>query len=206
MAGINVDLKIDKCLQQIIDIFKRRHDRKEDFVKDVSDDLDAIHKIIMTLNNLFLALAGGFADKKITTNNKSLIKHVEETNKYLQRQDLLPHLEKGIGVIEAMAYNQDFKNKKYREIISALRSLKRRLEEYRKELGRGGITGVGMMKEWNLMTLCQKAYELTSGGGEIQYTIEEMAEQVLRNHDSDLSDNIYKLIGKINTLAKILII
>ncbi|HEC36710.1 hypothetical protein LCGC14_0517730 [marine sediment metagenome] len=206
MSIVNVKFNVDKCLKAIDDIFKRRRDRKENFVQDVSDSLDAIHEIIKTMNNIFLMLVGNFTNKKVTSNSKRLSKLIEETNKYLSIQDLLPKLQDGIGIIEGVAKDQRFKDKKYSIIKSDLLDLKKRVEEYREELGKGGITGVGMKEEWNLMTLIEKVNGIDNTPVMEQAPIEKIAKRVQYNFNSDLSDDIYRLIGKIRIQAKIFVI
>ena len=57
------------------------------------------------------------------------------------------------------------------------------------------------MEQWNLETLCEKATGCNYGGGKIADSLEEIAEEVRRNNDFDISDDISRLIGTIRPKA-----
>jgi len=118
----------------------------------------------------------------------------------------LPLLEGCIGAISATSVDSRLKRRAYRDIVSTLRSLAARLQLYRDLFGRGGMTGVGQSQDWNLETLCERALGYQYGGGKIEIPIEDMAEEVLRNHDFDVSDNIHRLIGKARIQAQALVV
>lgn len=207
--SVKVDLGIAETVRTVDKILLRRRNRKSealaDFVANLSDGLEASSEIIKTLDNIFIELVRGFASKTITGDQTLLDAHVEETRKYLTSRDLLPRLEDCIGVISAASVDSRMKDRTFRDIVSTLRSLTARLQLYRDQLGRGGVTGVGQTQEWNLETLCERSLKYEYGGGKIDITIADMAEEVLRNQDFDVSDNIHRLIGKARTQAKTLI-
>ena len=156
------------------------------------------------MDNLFIELVKGFSSVEITNVPALLSSHVEETRKYLSRRELLPRLEECIGAIKTSSLDSRLKSQDHRELVLALRSLASRLQFYRDKLGRGAITGVGQTEDWNLETLCERALGYQYGGGKLALAVEEIAEEVFRNHDFDVSDNIHRLIGTVRTHAKAL--
>jgi hypothetical protein len=196
---VKIDLGIEGCLRFVDDVVSRRDKRKENFLDNLNDDLEVISKVISTLDNLFIDLAGGFANKDVVENPVRLQAHVEETFKYLRRRELLPILEERLGALNTAAYDERLQSKVHREMVLSLRSLVRRLAQYRDELGRGTMTGVGQKQDWNLVTLreCAQGYRQ-----DIPVAIQDVAEEVLRNHDFDLSDNIHRLVGALRQHIK----
>lgn len=206
--SVKVDLGIAETVRVVDEMLSRRRNHRSealaDFVANLCDGLDASSEIVKALDNIFIELVRGFASKTITGDQTLLNTHIEETRKYLTGRNLLPRLEDCIGVISAASVDPLMRDRAYRDIVSTLRSLTNRLQFYRDQLGRGGITGVGQTREWNLETLCERSLKYQYGGGKIDITIEDMAEEVLRNHDFDVSDNLHRLIGKARTQAKTL--
>ena len=206
--SLKVDLGIAEVVRSVDEIFARRQNRKTealaDFVSNLSDDLDVCSEILKALDNSFIQLVRGFSSAKITIDAALLGSHVEETRKYLSRRDLLPRLEECIGAIKTASLDSRLKSPDHRELVLALRSLASRLQFYRDKLGRGAVTGVGQTENWNLETLCERALGYQYGGGKLALAVEEIAEEVFRNHDFDVSDNIHRLIGIVRTQAKAL--
>ncbi len=206
--SVKVDLGIAEVVRSVDAIFARRHNRKTealaDFASNLSDDLDVCSEIVKALDNLFIELVRGFSSAEITNVPALLSSHVEETRKYPRRRQLLPRLEECIGAIKAASLDSRLRSQDQRELVLALRSLVSRLQFYRDKLGRGAITGVGQTEDWNLETLCERALGYQYGGGKLALAIEEIAEEVFRNHDFDVSDNIHRLIGTVRTHAKAL--
>jgi hypothetical protein len=204
--SLKVDLGIAETVGAVDAIIARWQNREtevlSDFLSNLDDALDATTKIVNKLDDLFVDLVRGFADREIIDNQVLLQTHVKETRKYLQKRDLLPRLEQCIGAISGAAVDPRLAGRAYREMVSTLRSLVARLTEYRNQLGRGGITGVGQLEHWNLETLCEHALGYQYGGGTIKKATDEIAEEVLRNHDFDLSDSVHRLIGKARIHAK----
>ena len=189
-------------------IFARRRDRKAealtDFASNLSDDLDVCSEIVKALDSLFIELVNGFSSPRITNDPALLSSHVDETRKYLKRRELLPRLEECIGTIKTASLDSRLKSQDHRDLVVALRSLASRLQFYRDKLGRGAITGVGQTEDWNLETLCERALGYQYGGGGLALAVEEIAEEVFRNHDFDVSDNIYRLIGRVRAQGRAL--
>ena len=207
--SIKVDLGIAEVIKSVDAIIARRHDRKAeslaDFASNLFDDLDVCSEIVKALDNLFIEIVRGFSRPQITSVQSLLNDHVEETRKYLSRRDLLPRLEECIGAIKTASLEPRLKPQENRELVLALRSLASRLQFYRDKLGRGAITGVGQTEDWNLETLCERALGYQYGGGKLALAVDEIAEEVFRNHDFDVSDNIHRLIGTVRTHAKVLV-
>jgi hypothetical protein len=206
--SVKVDLGIADVLRAVDAILDRRRNRKTealtDFASNLSDDLDVCSKIVNALDSLFIELVRGFSNPRITHDPALLGGHVEETREYLTRRDLLPRLEECIGGIKASSLDPRLKSQDHRELVLTLRSLASRLKFYRDELGKGAITGVGQTQDWNLETLCERALGYQYGGGMLALEVEEIAEEVFRNHDFDVSDNIHRLIGTARAQAKAL--
>lgn len=207
--SVKVDLGIAELVRAVDGILTRRHNRNTealaDFASNLSDDLDACSKIVKGLDDLFIELVTGFSSAKITHDPALLSAHVEETRKYLSRRELLPKLEECIGAIKAASLDSRLKGGEHRKLVLALRSLASRLQLYRDNLGRGAHTGVGQTEDWNLETLCERALGYQYGGGRLALAVEEIAEEVFRNHDFDVSDNIHRLIGTVRTQAQKLV-
>lgn len=197
---VKVDLGIDTCISTVNEILSRRRNRKENLMSNLSEELVVISEIVKTLDNLFIDLARGFANNNITENPTLLQAHIDETYKYLTRRELLPLLEKHIGIISGAAVDPRLRGRNYREMVSVLISITGKVNVYREKLGRGGITGVGQMEEWNLQTLCERAQG--SNYNVETVPIENIALGVLSNHNFDLSDSIHQLIGKACLHAK----
>lgn len=203
--SLNIDLGIAECIRVVNDIISRG---TTDLKNEIINDVDIILEVINTLDNIFIELVKGFADKTITQNLYLLKEYTRETEDFLMRRELLPVLEEHITILRNVASYEDerfhvLKRGKYREIVSSLRSLVKRLEEYRNALGTGITSAPGLKEEWNLMTLIEKA----KGGGAgsfIDMSIEEIAEEIIRNHDIDLSDSISRLVGKVRYRVRIL--
>jgi len=206
--SVKVDLGIAEVVRSIDAIIARRHNRKTDalanFASNLSDDLDVCSEIVKALDDLFIELIRGFSSAEITKDPELLKSHVEETRNYLRQRKLLPRLEECIGAIKTASLDSRLKSRDHRELVLALRSLASRLQFYRAKLGRGAVTGVGQTEDWNLETLCERALGHQYGGGKLALTVEEIAEEVFRNHDFDVSDNIHGLIGVVRTHAKAL--
>jgi hypothetical protein len=188
---VSVDVGIGECVQVLDSIAARRASRKESYLSNLCDDLEAATTIINTLDNLFIELVLGFKDPRVVEDQVALGAHLEETMKYLSIRQLLPALERLTGSIMGAAQNKRLK--RFKDLVSTLEDLVRALEAYREELGRGRITGVGQKQEWNLMSLweCAKGYREKE-----EVSLAEMAEQVHRNHDFALSDRIHTLAGQ----------
>jgi len=201
LPNVNVDIGIGECVSSVDKILTRRHQRAADYFADLVDDLEAVSEIVNTLDNLFIELIRGFESSNLLQNKNKLNVHLEETMKYLTKRELLKPLEDFIGNIEAAAYTKKLKPKKYRDLVSALRSISKRLNEYREQLGRGAITGVGQMKDWNLMTLWERGNDVLKDRFEWRDLL-EIAEEVHRNQDFGLSDSIHRLIGQAKGHAK----
>jgi len=205
---VKVDVGIAEAIRAIDEIVARRQSRKTkalaDFAAILSDDLDVCSEIVKTLDSLFIKLVRGFSDVKITNDPSLLSSHVRETREYLSRRELLPRLEECIGAIKTASKDSRLKSRDHSELVSTLRSLASRLEFYRNKLGRGAMTGVGQTEDWNLETLCEHALGCQYGGGKLTLAIEEIAEEVFRNQDFDISDNIHRLIGTVRAQAKVL--
>jgi hypothetical protein len=206
--SVKIDLGIAEVVRSVDAIFARRHNRKTealaDFASNLSDDLDVCSEIVKALDNLFIELVRGFSSAEITNVPALLSGHVEETRKYLSRRELLPRLEECIGAIKTASLDSRLKSQDHRALVLALRSLASRLQFYRDKLGMGAITGVGQTEDWNLETLCERALGYQYGGGKLALAVEAIAEEVFRNHDFDVSDNIHRLIGTVRTHAKAL--
>ncbi len=198
-SSLKVDLGIADVVRVVDEILTRRHNRSTEalagFASNLSDDLDVCSEIVKALDGLFIELVRGFSSTNITHDPALLSAHVEETRKYLSRRDLLPRMEECIGAIKAASLDSRLKSGDHRELVLALRSLASRLQLYRDNLGKGAVTGVGQTEDWNLETLCERALGYQYGGGRLASPVEEIAEEVFRNHDFDVSDNIHRLIG-----------
>lgn len=199
---VNVEVGIANCVQVVDSILSRRKNRKEDFLHDLRDDLEAVSEIVSTLDNLFIDLVMGFTNKKIISDPELLQDHIRSSRDYLTKRELLRRFEELQGTISGAAYTQKLRSKEYRELVQPLRSLVKRLAQYRYELGEGAETSVGHMQEWNLQTLCERAEKRPYGGGVVDIAISEMAEEVFLNHDFDHSDSIHRLIGNITLHTK----
>lgn len=198
-VSVSVDLGIGECIRVIDSINGRRAKRKEDFLADLCDDLDAVEQVVKTLDDLFIALVGGFADASIVDDSALLKAHMEQTMVYFRSRNLLPILEDLRGRISGSAYDRRLKHRRYRDLVSTLRALEKRLDSYREELGKGSMTFVGQANELNLMSLWEKADDDSLYG---DITLIELAEEVFRNHDFDLSDSIHRLAGGAKAHAK----
>jgi hypothetical protein len=197
--SVKIDLGIAEVVRVVDGIFTRRHNRNTealaDFASNLADDLDASSEIVKALDDFFIKLVRGFSSTKITQDPVMLSDHVEETRKYLSQRELLPRLEECIGAIKAASLDSRLKSRGHSELVRALRSLASRLQLYRENLGRGARTGVGQTEDWNLETLCERALACSYGGGRLALSVDEIAEEVSRNHDFDVSDNIHRLVG-----------
>src|SRR5262245_60783592 len=206
--SLKADLGIADVVRRVDEIFARRRMRKikalSDLASNLTDDVDASSKIVKALDDTFTELIEGFLSSKIAQDPARLANHVEGTRKHLRQRELLPRLEECIGAIKTDSQDPRLKSKDHRNLVLALRSLASRLTLYRDNLGKGAITGVGQNEEWKLETLCERAQGCQYGGGKLNFAIEEIAEQVFRNHDFDVSDNIYRLVGTIRGHAKAL--
>lgn len=205
-VSIKADLGIAEVIRAVDGILNRRHTRKietlSEFLSSVVDDLDGCSEIVKALDDFFIRLVSGFEDTRITRDPDLLSLHLAETRDYLMDRDLLPRLLNLMGSIEAASLDSRWKTKEYEGFASALTKLSSQLQTYRQSLGMSGRTGVGQMEEWNLETLCERALNLQRGGGLLDITLEEIAEQVSRNHDFGVSESIFGLIGKVRTQAK----
>lgn len=198
-VSVKVDLGISECIRTIDSIKARRAERRESFLDDLCDDVDAVEEIVKTFDNLFIELVRGFGDKHIEDNPALLEAHMEYTRKYLTGRDLLPVLMDLIGEISGFASDKRLRGRVYRDLVSTLRDLEKRLDSFREQLGTGAMTGVGQTNELNLMSLWEKANNSSSHS---DFTLFELAEEVFRNHDFDLSDSIHRLAGRIKAHAK----
>ncbi len=207
-VSVKVDLGIADVVRVVDGILVRRRQRKTealaDFAANLSDDLDVCSEIVKALDGLFIELVGGFSSAKITHDPALLSGHVEETRKYLKQRELLPRLEECLGAIKTASLDTRLRGPNHRDLVKALRSLASRLQLYRDQLGKGAVTGVGQTEDWNLETLCERVRGSPYGGGKLDLSVEAIAEEVFRNHDFDVSDNIHRLIGTVRTHAKAL--
>jgi hypothetical protein len=155
-ASVKVDLGISECIRTIDSIKARKAERRESFLDDLCDDVDAVEEVVKTFDNLFIELVRGFGDKHIADNPASLEAHMEHTMTYLKGRDLLPVLEDLIGGISGIASDKRLRRRVYRDLVSTLRDLEKRLNSFREQLGKGSITGVGQTNELNLMLLLKQ--------------------------------------------------
>jgi hypothetical protein len=208
--SVKVDLGIAEVVRTVDAVLTERRNRRSkslaDIASNLSDDLDVCSQIVKALDNFFIELVAGFSRVEIRNDPAVLTRHVEQTRHYLMRRELLPRLEEGIGAIKTAAFDPRLKDKKYRDLVTALRSLASRLTLYRDNLGRGALTGVGQNEDWNLETLCERALGYKYGGGQPALPLEDVAEEVFRNHDFDVSDSIHRLIGTVRTQAKAILL
>jgi hypothetical protein len=203
--SVKVDFGIAEVIRAVDQVLERRRRQRNqtlaDFGSNLSETLDATGKAVRALDDIFIRLIAGFADSEITHDGTRLKGHVAETRKYLRERNLLPKLEECIGAVKSDSLDGRLKAREYRDLVSALRSLASRLQSVRDSLGKGALTGVGQMEQWNLETLCEKATGCNYGGGKIADSLEEIAEEVRRNNDFDISDDISRLIGTIRPKA-----
>ena len=199
---VDVEDRLTQAAASVKDILSRRREREEDFLADLRDDCDAIGEIIDTLDNLFIALVRGFRERRVISDSALLEVHVRQTEIYLTDRHLLPLL---LGRMEAIASTTSdplLEAEAYGALAQTLRALTNSLEQYRADLGTGAWTAPGQRQEWNLELLCERARDRDLGDGFLETSVEEMAEQVSRNHDFALSDSIHELVGAAQQLAK----
>src|SRR5258708_39721683 len=137
---IKVDLGIAECVETVNRIFERRSERKEDFLRNLSDDLDAASKMVKTLNDSFIKLARGFADLHAPSNPPMAETLIEQTDKYLTDHDLLPKLKNLKGRIAGCSMRGEVA--KTPALKPLLESIDREIERFILLLGRDGVTGV----------------------------------------------------------------
>jgi hypothetical protein len=199
MVEVSVDVGIGECVKMVDSIIARRAARKENYISNLCDDLEAASQIVKTLDNLFIRLVRGFSNPKIMDNSTTRDAHLEETMKYLSSRELLPRLQTLIEQIEVAAAHKGIS--KNRELVETLDALVDELKRYRERLGFGAITSVGQREKWNLMTLWEKA----QGQGDPSHrkvSLTQMAQQVHHNQDFRLSDAIHMHMGRASGHAK----
>ena len=197
MLNINIDIGVSECIKTIELIASRRTARKDNFLSNLEDDVDALVEIIKALDNIFIALVRGFANQELTDDQIALSAHLEETMKYLSNRQLLPNLQTLNAEIETIGSEKIVqKNSALSANLNALHDM---IDRYRERLGSGCITGVAQTQEWNLMTLWEQAQGFSDNN---DVTLKQMANQVHQNQDFSLSDAIHKAAGKVRGLCK----
>lgn len=187
-------MKKAEILERLRNILARRQERKDqmrdDYLENILDDLEVISLVVTSLDRTFIELVRGF---QIIQNEDGIRKHIDKTNDYLTERELLPKLEQVIGTVKTACEDSHIQ-KNYEELYSALNSLFQKVQEYRENLQRGAITGVGMKHELNLMSLIERAMEFDYSP---KMDLADMARQVHYNQDFQLSTDIHELIGEV---------
>ena len=207
VPSIKIDFGIPETIRVIDEILSRREKEgrqgRDLLCNNIADDAEAASVLVKKLDDIFIELVSGFSRKDLVEDKDKLGEYVHGTKEYLHRRELLPKLEETIGRLRAAGNDPGLSEKRYRELVVSVRSLATRLEFYRQGLGRGGMTGVGQLAESNLETICERVEGRNYGGGNINASIETMAEEVLRNHDFDLSDSVHRLVGEVRTRSRL---
>ena len=193
--GIGATIKaVDKIVRRLQERFEKKQD--EDLIK-LRQQLEIIHEVVTKLEDLFMDILSGFRNEEILGNPEALKAHVNQTTIFLESKRLLHYFEPAIGAVHAAFRSPRFRTADYLQMVSELKPLGEKLDEYRERLGPGGHTGpaVGRLKQ-----LCFLA-EQQLGGGPPNPDIAKTAKRAFEEYDWQLSTDIRKIIGYIKQIS-----
>lgn len=221
MAPIAIDLDIGSTLQAIDVILSRRYSDRATVWDFLSYDLEAVAFAIAGLDRMYLRILAEVEDvvSEPKPSPERIKDVIAQANMHCTDGRLSPRLAEWRGIIESTAYSRTLKDRRYRELISTLRSINELLESYVLRLYRpqdGGDVSVQELKQpvqvgdtsepvlhdrkWDLRTVLDLLKSVSFQLPEDEFTnsvasLREACEQAVRNYNKSYSRNLANLIG-----------
>jgi hypothetical protein len=222
VAPIAIDLDIGNTLQAISGILARRDSERATVWDSLPHSLEAVSFAVGDLDRMYFAVLAEienvFSGPKPSPERIGAA--IAQATVYCTDGRLVLRLDEWRGAIEAAAFNRKLKHRKYRTLVSTLRSIDDPLKRYVQRLYhlQGGSSGsvIDLIhpaqasdapeffpddRKWDLRTvldlLNSVALQLPEDGlSEGATDLREASEQAIRNYDRALSLSLVHLIGQ----------
>jgi hypothetical protein len=219
VAPIAIDLDIGNTIQAINGILARRDSERTTAWDALTHNLEAVSLAVGDLDRMYFSVLAEI--ENVFTKPKPSPERIEATiaqaTVYCTDGRLVLRLDEWRGAIEAAAFNRVLKHRKYRTLVSTLRSINDPLKRYVQRLynlqdGDGGsVRDLTLLaqtstapepfsnRKWDLRTVLEllKSVALQFPEDEFDATnLREACEQAIRNYDRAISLSLVHLIGQ----------
>ena len=217
MAPIAIDLDIGNTLQAISGILARRDSERASVWDSLAYHLEAVSFAVGDLDRMYFSILAEiqhvFAEPKPSPERVEAA--IAQATIYCTDGRLALRLDEWRGVIEGAAFNRALKHRKYRTLVSTLRSIDDPLKRYVERLYNlqssisdpinsaqtdDAVESVPNDREWDLRTVLLLLRSIVVQVPEDELSERavdptEACEQAMRNYDRALSLSLVHLIG-----------
>lgn len=195
--SVTIDLGVGAIINKLDEINERRKKRDENYLMNVSDDLESLDLIIDKLVSIFIDLATGFAQSSQLNNPEKLDALVEATENYINRRTLMNRFNPIYGQIAAAAKDKRVKAHNA-EAPERMETLLSDIDQFLRSIAYLGPSGFGYKYLNELLGFADKFKRKELSADEVVRSAKQAL--AVQNHASVV--NIQKSIGTIRQMLR----
>jgi chromosome segregation ATPase len=195
VPAIEVNTELGRIFDLANAILERRQRRDRDYWANLEDELEAVRTIVSRMDRLYVELLEDIQWGMGESEEADVEVCIRQIEAFLHEDQLMQLLIDLNGRIEVASQSRDFRRRKYRELITVLRSLDKAIESYRDHIDeiKSGARQLDSKEQrlWNMHDVLRALR-----GEESELPMRELCEEAIRNRRLDLVHAISDLVGR----------